>query len=547
MHSPPVSSRAYVGLGVLILIGVFFRFYNLDKKLFWMDEAASTLRIAGYSQADLRAQMRHQKVWSAAELDKFQQVPRDFAIGDALRVMSHDAPQHTPLFYLLLRLWAGAFGDSVGTLRALPALLSLLAFPALWFLCRELFFDDPGRERIAFVALALLAISPLHVLYAQEARQYSLLVALFLASSGLLFRALRVGQWRCWMFYTLCLALGFYTHLLFVLMWLAHASIVVLWFWQQRKSTREDAIAKTPVPILLAFSAATALAVLLFMPWIIILWQGRAQTEQTTTWMMRSSSPFYVVKTWILVWSNLFFDPAETGQWSASVRAWAGLALAARVVRVVVAGAMVWSLGFVWRKAPRRVACAVILLAVVPFVVMAAPDLLVGGYRSTIARYVMAAYIGLQLAVAYWVAAQLGAPSTRRRSAVIFGLLIFAGIGSCALSSQATLWWNKTSSIDIPQVARALNACDHPLLVTSLNHNTFSLERLLKPSVRFYFVTDDRNFDPQQIASLHADALFFYKPSAGLRATLQQRGMPLKKDANSNFLWRLTDTPVLNR
>jgi uncharacterized membrane protein len=536
----PLAPRFYFALAALICLGVFFRFYHLDKKIFWMDEAASALRIAGYSQADLHAQTQRQKLWTSAELQKFQHIRRDFDLRDALRVLSKDAPQHTPLFYLLLRLWAGAFGDSVWALRVLPALLSLMVFPALWFLCRELFFDDPKRERIIFVALALMAVSPFHVLYAQEARQYSLMTVLLLASTALLLRALRCGEWRWWLPYAICLALGFYTHLLFALMWLAHAAIVATWFYLQRNNTREPSKTKVSLVPLISFGIAAVVAALLFVPWAIVLWQGQERAASTTSWMLDNSRPWYVVKTWVLVWSHLFYDPNQTQQWSGAARDWAGLAMAARLARIAVCGAILWALGFVWRRAPRRAAAVVLILAVVPFAAMALPDLLASGYRSTIPRYVIAAYIGMQLAVAYWVAALLSVSQTRRRGIFVFGAFIAMGIGSCALSSQARLWWNKASSYDAPLVARVLNRQKHPLLVTRFTHNTLAINRLLKPQVRIYFFDKEENtFEPSAIAQIAADAVFFYKPSAAMRAALEKRGAILTPESAVSSLWRL--------
>src|SRR5690606_15494177 len=110
-------------------------------------------------------------------------------------------PKHPPLFYVLLRIWCGAFGDSVFAMRFLAALISLLAFPALWWLCRELFFEDENRRLIALVALALLALSPFHVLYAQEVREYSIWTVAIFVSCALLLRALRLGERKWWIAY----------------------------------------------------------------------------------------------------------------------------------------------------------------------------------------------------------------------------------------------------------------------------------------------------------------------------------------------------------
>ena len=33
---------------VLLVLGIFFRFVNIDRKIYWHDEAYTSLRVAGY-------------------------------------------------------------------------------------------------------------------------------------------------------------------------------------------------------------------------------------------------------------------------------------------------------------------------------------------------------------------------------------------------------------------------------------------------------------------------------------------------------------------
>lgn len=551
MNSQPLAPRLYIGLAVLLLIGVFFRFYNLDKKLFWMDESASALRISGYTDAELDSQTKSRRLWTPAELNAFQRVQPGRTLGDAVRSMAIDDPQHPPLFYGMLRLWSEAFGDSVFALRLLPALLSLLIFPASWFLCRELFYDDPMVRQFSFVVLSVMAISPFHVLYAQEAREYSLMAALLLASTALLLWALRAGGlWR-WAAYALGLAFGFYTHTLFVLMWLAHCLAVLALFWHDRKTVGAQNAAPSQRRYLLAFAGASLCAVLLFAPWALMVWKGRAHSADN--WTSADSSPWYVMKTWMLMFSSLFFDPNQTQRWIGAGRADFLLVPAVRFARIVVFGMVLFALGFVWRKAPRRIAYVICAIAFLPFAALAAPDLLLGGFRSTIARFMIVSFIGVQLAAAYWITAKLAAPRTRRLGLAVFGLLVMSGIGSCWMSSQATLWWNKASSYEVPNIVRTLNSRSRPLLVTRMSNNVFSINRLLKPTARIYFLRkeDEKNFDPAQVAFANADSVFFFNPSKTLRATLQKRGALLEKANGGQSLWRLksggSNVPALSR
>src|SRR5207248_4961479 len=93
-------------------------------------------------------------------------------------------------------------------------------FPGLYWLCRELF----GCSRTAWMAVALLAVSPFHVLYAQEAREYSLWTVAILLSSAALLRAARLQTRRTWWAYAASVALGLYSHTLFVLVAGAHGA-----------------------------------------------------------------------------------------------------------------------------------------------------------------------------------------------------------------------------------------------------------------------------------------------------------------------------------
>ena len=68
-------------------------------------------------------------------------------------------------------------------IRSLSALISLLVFPSVYWLCRELFNVPllvPG------VAIALMAISPIQLVYAEEAQEYILWLVTILRSSALL-------------------------------------------------------------------------------------------------------------------------------------------------------------------------------------------------------------------------------------------------------------------------------------------------------------------------------------------------------------------------
>ena len=37
---------------VILVLGIFFRFANLEKKVYWIDEGYTSLRISGYTESE---------------------------------------------------------------------------------------------------------------------------------------------------------------------------------------------------------------------------------------------------------------------------------------------------------------------------------------------------------------------------------------------------------------------------------------------------------------------------------------------------------------
>ncbi len=93
-------------------------------------------------------------------------------MSDLLRFVS-TVDHHPPLYYLLLHGWQRLLGDGAAMVRLPSALLGIAAIPVLYWAGRIFV----GR-RAAMVAATLLAVSPFHVRYGQEARMYALMALL---------------------------------------------------------------------------------------------------------------------------------------------------------------------------------------------------------------------------------------------------------------------------------------------------------------------------------------------------------------------------------
>ena len=171
---------------IVLVIGVFFRCYNIDKKTYWHDEVYTSIRVSGYNGGEVIQEIFRGKIIQPQDLLKYQKIIPEKTWKDTFnKLLEH--PEHPPLFYILSRGWQGIFGSSVLSSRSLSVVISFLVFPAIFWLCWELF----NSVNVGLIAMALVAVSPVHVLYAQEAREYSLWTVAILLCSTTLIKAIK--------------------------------------------------------------------------------------------------------------------------------------------------------------------------------------------------------------------------------------------------------------------------------------------------------------------------------------------------------------------
>jgi uncharacterized membrane protein len=482
---------------LVLMLGIFFRFYNLDRKVYWIDEVSTSLRTLGYTKTEVMEQVFTGKVVSAADLQHYQRLSPDKGWADTFNALK-GTPEHVPLYFLLSRLWVGWVGHSVATMRGLSALLSLLVFPCLFWLCREL-FESPA---VAWTALGLVAICPLHVLYAQEARPYSLWTVMTALSSAVLLWAMRTKSRTSWIVYSVTVALGLYTQLLFGLVTIAHGIYIALEerVWQKRLS--QTAI---------AYLLAAGIGCLTLIPWLTVFLANFDDVRETTSSLTGARSFSFMLNRWFLHPNQAFLD-RDLGS--------------ANLILMLLLG---YALYFLCRNAPKRTWLFIVVLVGVSFLALAIPDLIGGGRRSTRIRYLFPYFIGMQIALAYLFATQAIWAKTwsQKLSRLALLVLIVGGIIACGVSSQAVVWWNKSTprSAYYPILAERINKANNPLIISDYKaSDTIAFSYWLKPEVKFQLVVDPKAL---KIAPGY-NPVFLLNPSDQLRKVLTKQEYSLK-------------------
>jgi uncharacterized membrane protein len=88
-------------LALVLLVGIFFRVYNLDYKVFWVDEAYTALRMSGYTEAEFVQQVFTGEIVTAEALQRYQ-TPENRPFADTLTALKGNA-EHAPLYFVLAR------------------------------------------------------------------------------------------------------------------------------------------------------------------------------------------------------------------------------------------------------------------------------------------------------------------------------------------------------------------------------------------------------------------------------------------------------------
>lgn len=505
---------------VLLGLGIFFRFVNLEQKVYWHDEAYTGLRMSGYTKTEFVQQVFNGQVIGVESVRKYQYPNPEKGIIDTINSLALEDAQHPPLYYVLVRLWVQIFGNSVAATRSLSAIISLLAFPCIYWLCLELF-----ESRITgWIGVALLAVSPFHVLYAQEARQFSLWTVTILLASATLLRAMRLGSKRLWVMYAVTVALGLYTFLFSALVTLAHGVYV---FVIQRRFTKS----------VKAYLVAASAGFLAFVPWILVLINNFSQIEETTASAQKRQSISALITSWISNISYLFGDFWRYEPFFPDLH-FPGLRLGRYLVPLILI-LVGFSFYFIYRRTAKQVWLFIFTLSGVPAIALILNDVIIGGKLSVRSRYIIPCYVGIQLAVTYLLASQIISNKAlqHRFWKLVLVAVISTGILSCAVSSQAETWWNKGSHAN-PQIARIVNNSMKPLFLSnnySLNiGDIMSLSHLLKSNVQMQLVTEP---NLPTIPDGFSD-VFLYNPSKQFKSNLEKT-FTLDSVYKSGRLWRL--------
>ena len=492
---------------ILLVLGIFFRFVNLDRKVLWFDEIATISKISGYTNYKTAL---NDQIITISDLRKYQRPDPEKSVVEIVQDLATWDAKHVPLYFAIARVWAEWFGSSVAAMRSLSALLGLLVFPCLYWLCLELF----QSSLVAWVAVALIAISPFHVLYAQEARMYSLQTVTILLSSAVLLRVMRVNTKLGWALYAASLSLSIYTHTLSLFVAIAHGIYAI-------------AIAGVRLSkVLVAYLIATSVGLLTFLPWLFFIVTNYDRLSKTIEWQNKTIPLPSLVAYWGINLSRIFLDLIPTYRtdtdFSGFKNPWSIFSI---TILLIMVG---YSIYFLWRYSSKQIGLFIFTFIGASALPLVLQDLIFGGIRSYNNRYLIAFYLGIHLAVAYLFATKIASTSAKLWQQKLWQIalisLISCGVVSCAIISPAETWWNKYYSSESIPIAKILNQAKSPLAIVDDSYwwsknNVWSMIDFLEPKVKLKLVVEQ---NIPRIPDGFSD-VFLFSPSEELKSKIKKQ------------------------
>jgi uncharacterized membrane protein len=507
----------------LLVVGILFHFLNIGKKVYWHDEVYTSMRAAGFTRNDIDQELFQNRIVPAPRLQKYQDIKAGSTPADTIKSLAIEDPQHPPLYFLIARFWMQAFGSSLTASRLLPVLFSLLALPLMYGLGLELF----ASRTVAILATALLAISPFDILFAQTARQYSLLTAAVIGSNFLLLRALRLRTWQNWGLYTLANTIGWYTHPFFGLTVVGQGVYILLLLIIGKKQK-----AAKYGEVVLKFLGSIACSLLLYLPWLIVLITNYQRASATTNWTRADVEFIYLVKLWILSFSSIFLD-LDFGFESI----WTYLL---RLTVILIIAIAIYT---VCRRTNRATWLFILTSIFVPFLILVLPDLLLGGKRSAVSRYLISCYPGIQLAVAYLLATKILHGRRLWRSVML--LLMTGAIASVTVSAFSDSWWNRDLSYFNGEVVRRINATSSAIVISEIGDdytNTgdlISMSYLLQDHVSLLLLSEPPQLEKVKSLLPNGVEPFVFRPSQKFLTSLKLEQGRIVQVFPEGKLWQI--------
>jgi uncharacterized membrane protein len=437
----------------VVSIGIFFKFYRLDYKLFWIDEISTIQHTSGIPDKDYPAMVPVNEIKNINFYkDLYHLKKQPLTIESELKGLFHSRNLN-PLHYPLLMIWYRLAGDDPADFRLFGVFIFILTLTFLFLLSKVLF----NSNLAGWIAVSLYAVSPFIHLFAQEARYYILWSFILILLHYLFLQSIECNNSKWWVGYAFVVALSLYASPVSIVIIFGHLIFVLL--------TRRNLVKVSFISILSGF--------ILYLPWALKLYFNLNTVITSLSWQSNAEqhiSFFFPLLGQFFYLFSIFSSPIDFfyvfDQASKNIP---GVAKIAFSLNFIVLALVVNAFVFLLKKTEKGTKYFLLLIILPGLVFFYILDLVRNGMTSWWWRYLIFTAAGIILVMTNFLREKMEKGSLAY--SFIFIALAAIGISSMFSISGARHWALGRKWDCYIEDARLFSTSSKPLLITDFAFN----------------------------------------------------------------------------
>lgn len=249
---------------IIVLLGIFLKFYKIDYRYFWYDEVSTITQTSGVSSNEYKEKLPLNELKNISYYhDLLHLNKQNYTIGAQLKGQ-WNTPNLNPLHYAVLVFWHRIAGDRDINYRLFNVLIFLLILPLLFYLAKLLFKSNLA----GWIAISILSVNGFFQYYTFEARYNTLCLFLIILNQIMFLKAVKGSGYLWWTGYLISGILCLYASFLLGLIFIAH--LVYMVFYERK--------------IFIPYIISSIVIFLGYLPWLISIFNHHDQIFKSLAW-----------------------------------------------------------------------------------------------------------------------------------------------------------------------------------------------------------------------------------------------------------------------
>ena len=246
---------------VIVVCGIFLKFYKIDDRHFWFDEVATIMHTSGANYNDVLPVNELKNISNYHNLLEVNK--QHISIKSQLKGI-WNSTNLNPLHYGILVFWIRLVGDKDIHYRYFNVFIFLLTLPLLFKLAEFLFKSNLA----GYIAIALFSVNSFFQYYTFEARYNILCIFLVILNQYTFLKATNSGSYKWWTGYALSGILCWYSSLNLGLIFIGHFIYVLV---AERK-------------VIIPYIIASAFILAAYFPWLVSISESFDEISVALAW-----------------------------------------------------------------------------------------------------------------------------------------------------------------------------------------------------------------------------------------------------------------------